>query len=254
MRLYQESKINVDEAEAVWEKAKPSEAINSGFAEIWRVHFPSYTNSIAELYEILRPEEKSRSALFHQIKDKQRFIIGKAALRILMGNYLNTDPGTIRFIYGMYNKPALKEKRELIDFNISHSGDYILIAVANTPLGVDVEYYNTCFEVKQVMEYAFSKDEISFIKSQYDYYSVFYQLWTCKEALLKAISNGLNSNIRSIPCLKGKHVVKDMPLTDIKSWRVSNFKVDEQYTGSIACPENISKILFKQYEFTDNIL
>jgi 4'-phosphopantetheinyl transferase len=240
----QGSIVYIEEIEAAWQQVNSPTRPEPGIVEIWRLHFPSYIPLTDELYIILHPEEKIISASFKREKDRQRYIIGKAALRILLGNYLNINPTAVKFIPGENDKPALGEGCP-IDFNISHSEDYMLIAIANTPVGIDIEYYNTRYQINDMMHFVFSEGEILFIKNNADSYSAFYQLWTRKEAFLKAVSKGLNGDILSVPCLNGRHLIKEKLNND---WKVSSFNVTGEYTASIAYPAETQKILFNLYD------
>lgn len=233
---------------AVWENGKPEAILDPGVVEIWRLHFPSCIHRLPELYEILNPEEKSKSALFYHETDKYKFIIGKAMLRMLLGDYLNKNPETLDFTLGVNMKPVLKMDNDIsMHFNLSHSGEYILIAVSDSPVGIDIERYETDLNINEVIEIAFSAKEIRYLKRQTNPDKTFFKLWTRKEALLKATSKGLNDDIRSVPCLDGKHAVSAALINNSQHWRVSNFVVDDQHTGSIAYLKSSRELRFRQF-------
>lgn len=242
------SRIFFHESNVVtWQKAKPSGLLSPDKIEIWRIKLSSNKTRISGFYKLLAPEEKTRSTSFFHEADTHRFIIGKAMLRILLGNYLNTSPESLTFSTGMNNKPVLNfQSKSIIDFNISHSGDYILIAIADKPVGIDIEHYNIDSGSQEIMKVVFSKKEMSFITEQAHPDKTFYKLWTRKEALLKATAKGLNNDIPDIPCLNGNHFVSHMQLNSYENWRVNNFNIDEQHTGSIAYTGN-KQVLFKLY-------
>lgn len=233
---------------AVWENGKPDAILDPGVVEIWRLHFPSCMHRLPELYEILHPEEKNKSTLFYHETDKYKFIIGKAMLRLLLGGYLNKDPETLNFTPGINMKPVLKLDHDItVHFNLSHAGDYILIAVSDSPVGIDIERYETDLNINEIMEIAFSEKEIRYLNRQTSPNKTFFKLWTRKEALLKATSKGLNDDIRYVPCLNGKHAVSAALLNNSQHWRVSNFAVDNQHTGSIAYLKSSHELRFRQF-------
>src|SRR5207249_8730777 len=85
----------------------------------------------ARLYATLTPDERSRSARFHFERDRQRFIIARGVLRHLLGRYLQTQPDRIRFVYNAFGKPDVSpEFGNRLKFNLSHSADLALIAIA----------------------------------------------------------------------------------------------------------------------------
>src|SRR5438034_1237602 len=70
---------------------------------------------------LLSEDERQRSAMFHFDVHRLRFIAARAALRILLGRYLNTSPQVIRFLQGQNGKPRVPW--EPVQFNLSHSED-----------------------------------------------------------------------------------------------------------------------------------
>jgi 4'-phosphopantetheinyl transferase len=62
-----------------------------------------------------------------------------AALRKVLGRYLGDDPASIRFATAPGGKPRLAERPERLRFNLSHSGDLVMVGVAAIEIGVDVQ-------------------------------------------------------------------------------------------------------------------
>lgn len=97
-------------------------------------------------------------------------------------------------IYTEFNKPYLKDNS--VSFNISHSGSYVLCAISNEvdSLGVDVE------EIKDIdindFQKVWTEEEWKLITSSD--LKVFYEYWTRKESLVKAVGKGLELNLQSI--------------------------------------------------------
>ncbi|HXQ89528.1 MAG TPA: hypothetical protein VN733_07805 [Solirubrobacterales bacterium] len=56
----------------------------------------------------------------------------------VLSHYLDREPGPGELERGERGKPRLREARGL-EFNLSHSGGIVLVAVAGRPVGVDVE-------------------------------------------------------------------------------------------------------------------
>ena len=65
------------------------------------------------------------------IKDvNHRHIASRALLRLLLGNYYIKDkkPNDITFNYNRFGKPSLENGKQKLNFNLSHSGDFIIYA------------------------------------------------------------------------------------------------------------------------------
>jgi len=82
-----------------------------------------------------------------------------------------------------------------IDFNLSHARDHVLIAVArNQPLGVDLERVDRRIEIVDLARRYFARTEADGLEAlpEAERPAAFLRLWTCKEAVLKAIGEGLS--------------------------------------------------------------
>ena len=77
---------------------------------------------------------------FYFDADRRRAIIGRGLSRLLLGHYLGRPAHQIEFKYNAFGKPAPADANCPVQFNVSHSGDVILVATAiDRVLGVDVE-------------------------------------------------------------------------------------------------------------------
>jgi len=186
---------------------------------------------------ILAPDEIERAGRYHQEKDQLRFIISRGMLRLLLGKYLNQKPINIHLEIGANKKPFVQNRRgDDLHYNVSHSGDLILIAVSNSEVGIDIEKINDSFSYKEILPHNFSDEEILFIKKPED----FYLLWTRKEALLKATAKGIDDDLPLIPSLDGTHHVNSEIIGSEKNWNVNSFHIGDGYIGSVtkSCDKN----------------
>jgi len=93
------------------------------------------------LVALLDHGEQERVQRLRRPEDQDRFRLGRAALRQVLGAWLDRDPAALRFRYGPHGKPALDGVVDAAPhFNVAHSGNLILLAFhASSPVGVDVE-------------------------------------------------------------------------------------------------------------------
>ena len=154
-------------------------------------------------YAVLSDEERKRSARFGFERDRRRFVVAHGVLRDLLGRYVVSDAGRIRFVCNAFGKPELhSEFGSRIKFNLSHSADLALIAIArDADIGVDLE----CIEERRESNYAdiaqsfFSAievDALSRVPSDL-YVKAFFGCWTMKEAYVKACGEGLSIPLTS---------------------------------------------------------
>ena len=167
-------------------------------------------------------------------KDKERYVVSKFCLRTILGLCLNTKPHEIEFIFHDHKKPTVND----LEFNISHTGDYVLIAISPKPVGIDVEYLNREFDFKSILDITFSKNEIDFIGDKDVDPTNFYVMWTRKEALLKASGEGVSDNLHLIECLE-EHLEREKEV-----FKMRTFMIEDNYVASIATTLDQKELMF----------
>lgn len=216
-------------------------AFNDTFARsgihIFRLSVNNHLQQLDIYTKILDAEEILRASKFYKKEDRERFITGRAVLKKLLGLYLKRSPELIKIIPDQNKKPVIKDYRHL-HFNVSHSKDCIAFAIADTNVGIDVEYINDNFNYSLIAQSCFTIAEINYIKESFIPVNEFFKIWTRKEALLKADGKGLNDDMNALNCLN------DVSQSDITSSGLSNyiihsFELEEDYVASIShnCPE-----------------
>ncbi len=154
-------------------------------------------------YATLSDDERNRSARFRFERDRGRFVVAHGVLRELLGASLGTDPGQIRFARNEFGKPELHpDFGERLKFNLSHSGDRALIAIAlDADVGVDLERIegrgdSDYADIARSFFSAPEVDALSRVPSQL-YDKAFFRCWTMKEAYVKACGEGLTIPLTS---------------------------------------------------------
>jgi len=133
-----------------------------GEVHVWSVPLDVSPETSAGLYETLGEDEQSRSARFRFERDRRRFIVARGSLRELLTRYLATPPGQLRFVYNTFGKPGLSpECGSALRFNISHSADLALIAIAlDAEVGVDLEHLQALPDYAEIARGFFSPAEV----------------------------------------------------------------------------------------------
>lgn len=112
-------------------------------------------------------------------------------------------------VKGPYGKPCLRDYKEIF-FNLSHSGEYVFLAVSDAEVGCDVEEITQASGLDSRMSVAkrfFTKNEAEAIENQPDPSSgneLFYKIWTMKESFIKAKGGGLSIPLDSFDVLTGE--------------------------------------------------
>lgn len=181
--------------------------------------------------EVLSAAEVAKSKKYLQVADRIRFITSKYFLRILVSKFLNIAPNAIEFGYQKNKKPKVCG----VEFNVSHSGDIILIAISTTAIGIDIESIDKPFEFKTLIDICFHPDEHKFLIN--NNLKNFYTFWTRKEALLKATGEGLVDHMELINTTK--RVVKQKN----NCYELISFCIEKNYVASIGYEATTSKLL-----------
>jgi 4'-phosphopantetheinyl transferase len=182
--------------EPIWEGFDRSYALPEDEVHVWRTSLDLAVSGVARLRQVLSPDERERADRFHFETDRRRGVIGRGYLRLLLGQILNFPASKLQFEYDEFGKPSLTPKREPpLKFNVSHSGDFVLIAIAiGRAVGVDVERIRTDLDPVDIAAHFFSANECKILASLVgsDQYEAFFACWTRKEAYLKAKGIGLS--------------------------------------------------------------
>ena len=167
-------------------------AISHGEVHLWKVDL----SAAAADWRALSRDEHERAARFHFEKDRQHFKASRSALRTVLARYVNLLPESLTFAQTEFGKPFLTNPKAAgLLFNMSHSGQLALIAVARErEVGVDIELMRADFATNEVAEHFFSVAEIYTLSGLEPHLrtQAFFNCWTRKEAYVKARGEGLS--------------------------------------------------------------
>ena len=225
-----------------WTEPPEDLALNSNRVDVWRVSIRDFSpDSVQWMESILSAEENRRAARFHFNIDRHRFILSHGALRDILACYLYLSPEDIQFKIGEQGKPAIASETNL-NFNLSHSGDFVLIAIASShKVGVDVEKHRQDMEHEKIANRFFSEREQSELeKLPNDQKMIgFFNCWTRKEAYIKAHGLGLLLPLDSfdVSLAPNGPVVLRATRPDSQEasrWTLSSLNVHSDHTGAVA--------------------
>ncbi len=243
------SSVSVDirfDADIFWESVQAVDKAVENRVDVWRLRVSANELLIDYLYSLLDKKEQERSNRFHKEKDRKTFIVSHAAVRILLGRYLSVSPTEICLTeQGPAKKPVLcNNTAHQLHYNISHSGDWVLIAVSKYEVGMDIELVNSSFAYNELAVASFNKDEIDYLKLSGEKEKAFCLFWTRKEALLKGTGRGLIDNLFAVPCLDGINRVAADTIGASDAWHVRSFEMDSEYMASVAFHPSIPGIRY----------
>lgn len=171
-------------------------ALHNCCVQLWRVDLRIDDELAAELSACLTEGELARANRFRFENLRRRFVAARYAMRQILGRHLNVAPGRVALSYGQHGKPFLADVGSGIHFNLAHSGDHALLALTRQrEIGVDIEHIDPQVDVLGIARLMYSPTEIEALQATPPdrRASLFFTIWTRKEAYIKATGEGLSA-------------------------------------------------------------
>ena len=149
-----------------------------------------------ELLSITSDEKEKQIRKYRFFIDKQNSLVGDVVSRIEICKRSGVNNAILSFGKNEYGKPFLKNNAD-IHFNISHSLNYVAVAIDDTPVGIDIE------EIKEadlkIAERFFAPDELVYVlgAGRQRITERFFEVWTKKESNIKWKGLGLSKPLPS---------------------------------------------------------
>lgn len=188
---------------------------------------------------LLSPDERRRAERFAVQPARAAYVVARAALRRQLGQALSRDADAIGIGVDERGRPFLDDPpHDAPDFNLSHSGSLIAIAIARGGrVGVDVEWHGRNRGLRELVSQVMGPHEAAFLNTLEgpEFRRAFYECWTRKEALVKALGIGIAYPLRSIdiPVVKAGAAHR-AELEPDSVWSVWTSSPQANYTLSVA--------------------
>jgi len=166
---------------------------------------------------------------------KLHTVAGELLARYSVGQYLGNADQEIELVFGEKGKPHIANLSN-IHFNISHSGNYVVCAVAPAELGIDVERVRNVN--LRIAERFFSQPEIDDLMAldEDKRMPYFITLWTIKESYLKAIGRGLTQHLNSFTICKKGESYRLTGNQEAETYGIETFQISDDYAMAICSP------------------
>lgn len=203
----------------------------NGSAEVWFAWVGDHTHEVDQFSrDYLSAEESARLGEYRSRDAAERYVVTRSLVRSVLSEQLGLGPRDIRVSRTDTGKPVVAEG---VHFNLSHSGDLILLALTSErAVGVDVERRRDVARVHALTKRWLSESE----RRQFDQLralgasdsDAFLRIWSLKEAQLKALGVGISG--ASTAPLQAVHVI---PLDNLLD-ALSGPHVGNGYVGAVA--------------------
>jgi 4'-phosphopantetheinyl transferase len=231
--------------------------INQNEVHVWSYLLDAENPDMDFFYNLLTEDEKTEINKIKIRKVRNQKVISKAIVKNILSKYLGVTINQIKFSYNKFGKPVLPADINLQDlnFNVSHSGELGIIALTKKyKIGVDVERIAELADIDDIIQMCFSKDEQRLFHGVKDpeKTTLFYRIWTGKEAFVKAIGKGFSFPLKNIS-FKLNHN-KEIVISDIievpenlNDWQIYNFNPQENYSSAVVV--NLNSFLIRKFEW-----
>ena len=157
--------------------------------ELFAANIKQIAPKADELILLLDKERQKRVRSYGSSRDALRCL----AAGLLLYGAFGERARNAHFEHGKRGKPFLQDVSQ---FNLTHAGDYAVLALSKEAVGVDLERIRG-INWSRVAERFFHPDEQRFLAEAADPQTTFFTIWTLKESYLKAIGHGFSVSPRS---------------------------------------------------------
>ena len=169
---------------------------NLFFYDIRKMTDDVYKRELSRLPRLRQAEIFKKANL----DDRKRSLAGEMLARKYLSRLYGVTEEELVFAKGEHGKPYVLNLPA--HFNIAHSGQYVVLAVSDRPIGVDIEVVRNFSAI--LAKKRFNAEELAYIagsnpsRKKSVMQRCFYELWTAKEAYLKYTGEGLGGGIQSL--------------------------------------------------------
>jgi 4'-phosphopantetheinyl transferase len=219
---------------------------------VWRGSLHQSSEVIERLRVLLSADETARAARFVFETDRHAFVAARGMLRAVLSAYTGLKPEELTFSYDSSGKPDLTSKQnpENLAFNVSHSGEFALIAVTrNRRIGVDIERHRDGVAFSEIADRYFAPGEVSALRalSPGKQREAFFTCWARKEAYIKGLGKGFGVPLRhfEVSIIPDKPAVLLRPAMGHESeqWSLIALDVSPHYSAAVAVDGRPAQVL-----------
>ncbi len=225
---------------------------------VWKASISRDESTRPHSLALLSSDERDRAARFAFDSDRNRFVVSRAILRMLLARYLGMLPREIVLVYDSYGKPSLSTHQNPggVSFNLAHSGDCAVYAFARrVQVGIDIERQRSEVPVTELAERFFSPRERNALRALPDEErrEAFFRCWTRKEAYLKALGQGLSVPLDkftvSVNPVESPLLLESLPPDTPTDWTILDLPVEKGVMAALAVRLKKPRVKFGEFQF-----
>ena len=232
----------------VWESPRESRslaaALRDGEVHVWFVLEEEFGGRLPHWGHMLDTQESERAARCRDTASKDRFVIARGLLRVLLARYAGVEPNRIGLACLKEGKPFVESPAHAknVCFNLSHSGGALLYAFAwGRDVGVDIQQVRDASNALAIARRFFTDEEVAALSALPSdrLREAFFACWTRKEAYAKARGDGVLSSFNPLamgigPLDVSTVVLDDSSGQDARRWTIMDLAPYPGYAAAVA--------------------
>ncbi len=223
--------------------------LGSREVHVWHASLDVHWHAEIALLDLLDADERVRADSFRVGRDRSVYVIAHGLLRALLAGYVGRPAERLTFTSNAYGKPSLVAPCDGVEFSVSHSGDIVVIGVAQHPLGVDVECWSDGIDYDRLASTVFSATELEEWRdvAPASKASTFYAGWTRKEAYLKATGFGVTRglvyfDVSLDPNAPPRLLADRLTANAVGYWTLHDLAIAPGYTCCVAADRSCNEV------------
>ena len=165
-----------------------------------------------EHISLISPQRAAKAIRYKLPADKKRCIAGGLLLRRFLGDS--------EIYIDEFGKPRTESG---VCFNLSHSGDWVLLAVSDREVGCDIEQLHQT-DALRLGKVVYTDAEMDVLRKSRDRLGTFFEFWTKKEALLKCMGKGFHRAAKTVD-VRADRFCEDGHIYDMKTRAFADYTV-----------------------------
>jgi len=212
---------------------------------LWHLDANATSSNVAirQYLPLLSNAERSRYQRFNFEQDKHRYLISRGTLRTILSMYLPAySPQMWQFDQTTNGKPFVASTQtcqlnKTLHFNVSHTKwRTILVFSSSEQVGVDIEWLVRQTKFKTIIKRFFSDEEVNEIeglKSESSQRRRFFEMWTLKEAMIKAKGERIAQALRTTEVSMEYPPIRKR--TEISGhWQLESYVIGREHVAALA--------------------
>ena len=159
--------------------------------DVWRLDTTPHRDTDGTFDSALDASECDRLRVMRNRDARLQFCAGRWLARHVLARRLGCTEAEVKLTVGAHGRPSIVTRE--VDFNLSHAGSCIVLALSTARVGIDVEAADRVMDWRSVARRFFSTDETAAIEAcaESEQRAAFIRTWVRKEAFVKALGTGV---------------------------------------------------------------